>query len=141
MGKALSTRNLTRKPKPALVHNVFLDGAFAETEMDGTGTFTKRTTGNEDFVDQVEDEELREFCLRTYGPALDTFAEQNFGISPSDDYEDTDEDKELRAFCRRMYGPSLDKFVERNIGLSADGNPLASKAASSKKKRKKPQRP
>lgn len=74
-------------------------------------------------MDQVEDEELREFCQRTYGPALDTFAERNFGISPSDDYEDTDEDKELRAFCWRMYGPSLDKFVERNIGLSRSWQP------------------
>ncbi len=84
----------------------------------------------------------RAFCRRQYGPALDRFAQRNFGISPSDDYEDTEEDKELRAFCRRMYGPSIDKFVERNFGLDADGNPLASssaskdasKAASSKKK-------
>lgn len=137
-----SSRNSTRKPKPVRVSNVFLDGAFAEIEMNGTETSTKRNTGNEDFGDQIEDEELRAFCRRQYGPALDRFAQRNFGISPSDDYEDTEEDKELRAFCRRMYGPSIDKFVERNFGLDADGNPLASssaskdasKAASSKKK-------
>lgn len=73
---------------------------------------------------------MKIFCRRTYGPALDRFAERNFGISPSDDYEDTEEDKELRAFSRRMYGPSIDKYVEREFGLSADGNPLASSSAS-----------
>lgn len=53
-----STRNSTRKPKPVRVSNVFLDGAFAEIEMNGTETSTKRNTGNEDFGDQIEDEEL-----------------------------------------------------------------------------------
>lgn len=119
--------------------------------MNGTETSSRRNTGNEDSGDQLEDVELRAFCRRTYGPALDRFAERNFDISPSDDYEDTEEDKELRAFSRRMYGPSIDRFVEREFGLSADGNPLASssaskdasKAVSSKKKkeRKQPQRP
>lgn len=93
--------------------------------MNGTETSTKRNTRNEDLGDQPEDEELRGFCRRTYGPALDRFAERSFGISPSDDYEDTGEDKELRAFCRRMYGPSIDKLVERGFGLDANGNPLA----------------
>lgn len=126
-----STRKSTRKPnKPVPVRNVFLDGAFAEKEMNGTETSTKRTTRNEDLGDQLEDEELRAFCRRTYGPALDRFAERNFGISPSDDYEDTEEDKELRAFSRRMYGPSIDKFVEREFGLDANGNPSASSSAS-----------
>lgn len=125
-----STGNSTRKRKPVRVSNVFLDGAFAEIEMNGTETSTKRNTGDEDFGDQVEDEELRAFCRRTYGPALDRFAERNFGISPSDDYEDTEEDKELRALCQHIYGPSIDKFVEQNFGLSADGNPLASSVTS-----------
>lgn len=127
--------------------NVFLDGAFVEIEMNGTETSSRRNTGNEDSGDQLEDEELRAFCRRTYGPALDRFAERNFDISPSDDYEDTEEDKELRAFSRRMYGPSIDRFVERDFGLSADGKPLASssaskdasKAVSSKKKKKRAQ--
>lgn len=35
-----STRNSTRKPKPVRVSNVFLDGAFAEMEMNGTDTST-----------------------------------------------------------------------------------------------------
>lgn len=112
-----STRKATRKPKSVRMSNVFLDGVFAGTEMNETEeTFTKRSRGDEDFEDQVEDQELRAFCRRTYGPALDKMVERNFGISPLDDYEDTEEDKELRAFCRRTYGPSLDKWWN---GISA----------------------
>lgn len=79
-----STRNSTRKSKPVPVSNVFLDGAFAEIEMNRTETSNKRNIENEDLGDRLEDEELRAFCRRTYGPALDRFAERNFGISPLD---------------------------------------------------------
>lgn len=74
------TKNSTRKPKSVRVSNVFLDGAFADIEMNGTETSTKRNTANKDSGDQLEDEELRAFCRRMYGPSLDRWRN---GISAS----------------------------------------------------------
>lgn len=103
------TKHSTRKPKPVRVSNVFLDGAFADIEMNGTETSTKRNTGNKDSGDQLEDEELRAFSRRMYGPSIDRMVELEFGLD-----------------------------VDGNLVASNSASKNTSKAASSRKKRKPP---
>lgn len=139
-----STKKQTRKSKRERMKDVFSDDAFMGTETNGTETFSSRRKGYDNFEDEVEDADLREYCRRTLGPSLDKCIERNFGIDLSDPaFEETEEDQFLREFSRRTLGPSLNKCMERNLGIDLSFPPKrpsskkngASKQARSEKKK------